>query len=186
MKVFSRIRGLFRRPKLPDRPPVSLVLLMLKPRFLDAAMLARLASKTLGVEISATDVEKRAAFVSGKAPCFVLSALGRMFLINNFPLPYFEQPDEVMANIHESRLREAVRNHRAWLSVDAFGKVDERELDDVYRALGKLAAALAMSDCLALYAPATGGLCVYEPGLIDTLTGPNPLDVFKEEAHEDP
>ena len=177
---------MLRKPALPTRPPVALVLLLLKPRFLDAAMLARLAGKTLGVQISAADVEKKAAFVSGKAPCFVLSVFGRKFLINNFPLPYFEQPDEVMANIHESRLREAIRNHRAWLSVDAFGEVDEQELDDVYRSLGKLAAALAMSDCLALYAPTTGGLCVYNPGLIDTLTGPQPLDVFKEEAHEDP
>jgi uncharacterized protein YegJ (DUF2314 family) len=159
-------------------------MLLLKPRFLDAPMLARLASKALGVEISAQDVEKRTAFVTGRAPCFVLRVFGRLLLVNNFPIPYFEQPGEILADVHELRLRKAVQDHRAWLSVDALSDVSEQDMEEVYGMLGKLVATLAMSDCLAVYAPAIGGLCVYEPNLIELLAGPNPVSAFQRVASD--
>src|SRR5262249_17244391 len=78
----------------------------------------------------------------------------------------------------ELRLRKAVRDHSAWLSVDLLGECSEDQLPDVYRTIGKLAAALTDDDCLALFAPATSQLVVFDPPMRDQLRGDDPLVLF--------
>ena len=105
------------------------------------------------------------------------------FLVNSFPRPYMDDPDEAAGEIGELRLRKAVRDHEAWVSVDLLGECAESELPAVYGTLGKLAAELIDDDCLALFAPATGPLVVYDAEMLDALRGGKPLDLFESPPH---
>src|SRR5262249_17477661 len=136
-----------------EKPLIALVLLLRAPRELDSTQLAQLASAALGRSFHDDDPEATDCFVTGVNPSFILKNGPHTFLINNFPCPYMEDPQKVAESIAELRLRKAVREHSAWLSVDLLGDWKSEEILDIYQSIGKLTAALAEEDCLAIFAP---------------------------------
>jgi uncharacterized protein YegJ (DUF2314 family) len=161
-----------------DKPIISLVLLLREPRYLDDKILAQQAGKAWHKAIDAGETEDPQDFVVGASPTFVLKCGGRVFLVHNFGKPYMDDPKKAAEDIQELRLRKCVSEHRAWLSVDALGEFEGEDLDETYRRIGKLAAALADTDCLAIYAPGIDRLNVYDAELDEKLRGPNALDAF--------
>lgn len=166
----------------PDGPPIAFVLLLRQPRDLDADELAQIASAAFDEPISA-DPDATDRFIAGSEPSFVLKLGERFFLINVFPRPYMDDRETAARSVGELRLRKAVREHEAWLSVDLLGDCTERDLPAVYRVIGKLTAALADDDCLAIYAPATGQLNAFDEDVVRQLRGDRPLALFESPTH---
>jgi uncharacterized protein YegJ (DUF2314 family) len=162
---------------------VALVLLLNEPRVLDAGLLADLASEALGEHFSAGEEEANERFVAGELPSFVLKHGERVFLVNCFARPYLDDPEEAARAISELRLRKAVREHSAWLSVDLLGDCAPEQRPEAYCNIGKLIAALADEDCLAIFAPATSQLIVYDAEMRQQLCSRDPLDLFEQSAH---
>ena len=93
-----------------EHSPISLVLLLSEPRYLDPTLLSKLVEKAWG---------KGAIIVEGKSPLLTIQADGRTFNIQNVDSPYFEQPQKIAAEMRELRLRKVIAEHRAWLSATA-------------------------------------------------------------------
>ena len=123
------------RPPAPvddeDTAPVSLVLLLNEPRFLDEYVLDRLARRALrlddvdGLDNNSpnnnspnNDSLNSGRLVIGDSPTFLVCGNRFTFLVNNYAEPYVENLDAVGDEIEDVRLRKAVRSHRAWISVD--------------------------------------------------------------------
>src|SRR4051812_1646813 len=77
-----------------DRAPISLLLLLSEPRYLDAKRLARLVEKAWGAG---------SCTVEGKSPLLRIHSQDRTFVIQNVDAPYFDQPQKVAAEMRELR-----------------------------------------------------------------------------------
>ncbi len=155
-----------------DEPPISLVLLLKQPRVLDAGALARAASEAFGVTVTPGEE------VAGETPHFLLHLDGRLFAVHNVAESYFDNAAAVAAETPELRLRKAVARHRAWLSVDFLHAALGAERDP-YPLLGKLAAALAGDDCLAVCVPARRCVYPYDESVPKKLRGADPLSALR-------
>jgi hypothetical protein len=76
---------------------------------------------------------------------------------------YFEEVDHVAASVPELRLRAALREHVGWLAVEVLtGPADAADAERLAR-VGRLLAALAPADALALYRPGTAQVSLFTP-----------------------
>jgi uncharacterized protein YegJ (DUF2314 family) len=157
-----------------DRPTIALVLLLSEPRYLDANLLLKLVEKAWG---------KQAISVEGKSPLLTIHADGRAFLIQNVDSPYFDEPQKVAAEMRELRLRKVIAEHRAWLSVEFVESKKTEEPAKVYQLIGKLIAELCDSDCLAVLAPATGAINVYDDEIREGLCHQDPAELLNNFIH---
>ena len=154
-----------------EQPMVSLVLLLSEPRYLDDAILRRLVEQAWNKQFHPTDPDAKEFVVSGDVVSVIRTTEG-MFLVNNFPSPYVDDPVEAAQSLRELRTRKAFAEHKAWLSVDLIGAGDdEQSLNEAYRRIGSLTSALLDADCLAVFCPATKQIAPVDPDLADRLRG---------------
>jgi uncharacterized protein YegJ (DUF2314 family) len=152
-----------------EGPTASLVLLLQDRRRLDAPALAKTLGDAFGVPM--TTGETGPASVTGESPHFLIRLQGRVFALHDAGRPYFDNTAAVAAELPELRLRKAVARHSAWLALDLLdGKPGE-----AYPALGRVAAALADGDCLAVCVPSRRRVYLYDDSVAAKLRGPNPL-----------
>lgn len=177
MSFWSWILSWFRRKPRPEKRIVSLVLLLREERYLDTVILKKLAENAFDVEFEDSDDAENYVVMVQDDVNYMIQAYGQTFLVNNYPRPYIEDLEEVSSEIQELRLRQAVREHRAWLSVDQFGPPTMSE-EESFRWIGRLLAELVDTDCTAIFCPANSRGCVYEPDLDDLLRSPDPLQIF--------
>jgi uncharacterized protein YegJ (DUF2314 family) len=73
-----------------------------------------------------------------------------MLQVLDAPKPYIEDAADFVKSVKDARIREAVLNHQAWLSVDCVSGSDGHQHDkqDSYRECAKLAAEFFEDDCL--------------------------------------
>jgi uncharacterized protein YegJ (DUF2314 family) len=188
MGLRSWFKGLFAANPVPparreDKPLIALVLFLDRPRDLDSSYLCGVASRALGVRFTDDEADATDQFVAGSEPSFIVKYGDHFFLINSFDRPYMDDPEEAAQSISELRLRKAVREHSAWLSVDLLGDYQPGDLATIYRTIGKLTAALADDDCLAIFAPATGQLNNFDEETREQLCGDDPLELFETSSH---
>jgi uncharacterized protein YegJ (DUF2314 family) len=189
MGLWNWLQKLFRNSptrrhvRSEEKPLNALVLFLTEPRRIDSTTIAEIATDTLGTQFRDDDSGDQENFVTGASPSFVVKHGEAYFLINVFPRPYMDNPEVAANNIPELRLRKVIKEHTAWLSVDLLGEFRERDLPHHYRIIGKLIAALADDDCLAIFAPATGQIAVFDSETCEKLQGKNPLDVFSSSGH---
>jgi uncharacterized protein YegJ (DUF2314 family) len=162
-----------------DRPPISLVLLLPAPRALDASILAQTAGQTFGVEVASSD-GGGSAFVAGASPYFLLRLRGRVFAVHNVACPYFDNPAAVAAEFPEIKLRKAVAQHHAWVSVELL-HTDIGIIENPYRMIGALSVALAGSDCLAVWIPSRQRLYAFDGSIPDKLRSLDPLGALRKQ-----
>lgn len=174
-----------RPPRLSakQKPLIAFVLFLSEPRSMDSTTLAEIATDTLGVTFRDDDREANENFVVGSPPSFVLKYGDDCFLINTFPRPYMDDPIQAGEQIPELRLRKLIVDHQAWLSVDLLSDAQPHDLTRLYRIIGKLTAALADEDCLAIFAPGTGQIAVFDDEARSCLTSPDPLSVFENASY---
>lgn len=153
--------------RLPDEPPLQAwVWLLRSSRKLDAAVLAHQVERALDIVLS--DDPQSDAFLVGVSPAYMVQLDGRTFMIHHGGRRYMEDG----APTADPRLRRALGEHRAWLSVDwlsPYARPGSSELAEAYRVLGRIAAELANEDCLALYNPATRQLLPHHARLLEQL-----------------
>lgn len=162
-------------PKKQDRL-VSLVLLLREPRQLDEHTLANTVSEAVGIAHSHD--KNSLNFVVAKPPYYQVKLKSNRFIVNNIDKPYFEEGDKLAEEIKDLKLRKAVTEHRAWLSIDWAEKEAPADLKTVYQEIGKMAVALAGPDTLAVYSPDTDRLSLYNKSVAKQLKGEDPLQAF--------
>lgn len=197
--VVSGIVSLYfnhRKNRRADKSLTALVFLLSAPRRLTETDVRAAVSKAIDVELSsdaknATDwlVSLPADRIPPSIPkdaaqSFLVRAKGRTFLINSFGMPYVENPEKFAREIRDLRLRKAIADHRAWLSVDLYGAVPtESDKSEIYAQLGKMLAGLAGPDCLAIYCPELGRCNEFTPSIIAGLESGNPRAIFEQPTH---
>lgn len=176
MGLWNWFKSLFGKGDPPeDAPIIALVLLVREPRFLDEDMLRELINTAWDADLRPDDPDAT-EFVVGASPSFMVQYRERHFLVNNFAAPYVEDVDAAAADMKELRRRQAFEQHKAWLSVDLLGDASSDDLSEAYRMIGKLVAALADGDTLAIYSTATKQMIPYDADLDAKLRSSNVLE----------
>lgn len=147
---------------------VSLVLLLSEPRTIDAAAVAHAVSHALGSEVTE-------AAVSAKPPSFVVKSGSGRFAINSVDEPYFAESDKLAVELKDPSLAEAIRKHRAWLSVDWLEKDEKADLRKVYQQISQTLAQFVRKDTLAVYSPDTDQFHLNDATLLGHLKSDDPL-----------
>lgn len=156
----------------PQRRLISLVMLLREPRALDATALAAAVGNLAGEEA------RGGVTVVAKPPRFLLRLKTGAFIVNNFDKPYFDDPQRLAQEVKDHALGESVLTHRGWLSVDWAQAEQVPDLTGVYQQIGKLIAALAGPDTLAVYCPDTDHFNMYDARLREALVSADPLKNF--------
>ncbi len=172
-------------------PIVSFVLLLREPRPLTIGDLAATVRRALGIEIWTGFDEPRGDnyILEEVEPSYIVQLKERTFRVTNSPTPYLSESEWTAVEIAEPRLRRAVVEHRAWLSVNLLrgdwkGYVlDPDEVHAAYRIIGPLVAELADDVALVLIEHETGRMNVYGPALDAELRGPDPRHALIVPAH---
>lgn len=166
-----------------EGPKYSLVLWLREPLYLDASILGQIASRAFGLPFNEGD--DCDCFVVGKETNHIMRVRDAWFLIHHWTRPYFDNPETVSDELRELRRAAAVRDHRAWFSVDFLRASGELPDAEIHALIGRMLAEVATADAeiLAVFHPATGRVSPWEPSLRDKLTGEDPLSVFEEPVH---
>jgi len=158
---------------------VSLVLLLSAPRKPSHELIAHAVSEGLGMKIS-TDA------VITKPPYHLVTVGSDKFVINDIAQPYFENSAQVADEIKNPNLSRAVRDHRAWISVDWVTAEQKADLRKVYQMIGKMTAHLSGKDTLAVYSPDMDQFALWAPTVRKGLESDDPLSVFEPEQQSQP
>ena len=165
-----------------DEQMTSLVALLPEPRYLDAAIVSRLATDAWGVEVSVDDDDELFA-VTGESPHFLIRAEDRFFELHNVSQPYFEDPEDFASRVLESRICRAVIEHDAYISIDVLDVEGSTRSDpESYRMIGKLLGELIDDSCLAICCPETGMIHPYQSNFADNLRSEDPLTALRDDA----
>jgi hypothetical protein len=117
--------------------------------------------------------------VISKPPYHLVNVGSDKFIINDIPQPYFEQSAQVADEIKNPNLSGAIREHRAWISVDWVSTEQKADLRKVYQMIGKMVAHLSGKDTLAVYSPDMDQFALWAPTVRQGLESDDPLAVFE-------
>ena len=110
---------------------------------------------------------------------FMLNADQGSFMVNSIQNAYMSRPEELARRMPDLRLRRAILDHRAWISVDFMGKAEDKKAKaDAYRTIGKLMTALGGENCLAIYCPELQRCNEFDKSLPEKLRSDDPLALF--------
>jgi len=170
-----------------EEEPASIVVLLQKPRPLNVQVLAQLLSQASGRSVRAIgtddppDRSNRPVgdMVAGASPHFIANVGGTSFVIHNLSSPYVEDPIAASETISDLRLRKAMREHKAWISMDV---LKNREATSAaYRVVARVMANFAGPDCLALYHPPLNRLVPCTEETVERLKSDDPIKaVFQD------
>ncbi len=135
---------------------ISLVALLREPITLDPTVLAKTAGRVWNLDLGDGTTEGEDGFVVASGPINTIMCQDRAYLINCFPAPYVENPEEVSESIADLRIGKLFAEHKAWFSCDALG-IDEtttpEEINAWYQHLAKLFSEFLDENCLLIYLP---------------------------------
>ena len=175
---------------------VSLVYFLSESRHVDEAAIRECVSRAIGVRFPVNDPDSDTFVIPFSPPDrkkseshirhFMVRIPVGLFAVLVSDQPYIDRPEDFARDsIRDKRLRSAVERHLAWISVDLLDDpTDPATVRDAYRIIGKILASMAGPDCLAIYCPELQRCNEFDPGLIEDLSGPDPLDLFEEPTFE--
>lgn len=193
----ERIAAEFNGPEADSRPLISLVLLLRKPRHLDATLTARYCEAAWGGSFDvirdepgseppsgpspSPKAQPNGQFVAGAPPMLVVGAANRLHLVHCNDQPYFDDPSGLADRAGDLRIRRVLEENRGWIAVDLVRRTGE-EIDpsDHYPRLARLIAELAGPDCQAIYQPAEGHFNHWDESLEAKLRDGDLTGVFAE------
>ncbi|MDX1982909.1 MAG: DUF2314 domain-containing protein [Bryobacteraceae bacterium] len=163
----------------PEKPLISLVLLLDRPRELHDDKVQHAVWEAWRRHYGPAD---EASTVVGEQPTYVVSSRDRSFVVNSYSTPYVKDVQRAAKSIEPDLVRQAFLRHKAWISVDLLRpQIPEgKEFVECMGLLGKLAAELIDEDCVALTSPHTNQTQVCSPAIREKLLGTNPFDAFRE------
>ena len=175
---------------------VSLVYFLSESRHVDEAAIRECVSRAIGVRFPVNDPDSDTFVIPFSPPDrkkseshirhFMVRIPVGLFAVLVSDQPYIDRPEDFARDsIRDKRLRSAVERHLAWISVDLLDDpTDPATVRDAYRIIGKILACMAGPDCLAIYCPELQRCNEFDPGLIEDLSGPDPLYLFEEPTFE--
>lgn len=179
------------------KPFLSLVLLFRESPYLDAEVLARLATKAWGIPVSGSSAQEDSpeeenesedddkAFIVGDAPLFMGKHPNAFVIVHHFDRQYFDDSAAAAEDMVELRLRKAIEEHSAWTAVDVvrwMGDEDDAEAGS-YRLVARLLAELADENVLAVFDPDAGMLFAYDPETERKLRSDDPRAELREQYY---
>src|SRR3954470_19601738 len=133
----------------PQKPLVSIVLLLRQGRFMNDKAVARAATVAWGAPFTTGDPRSNGNLVAGETPLFVIRAGEESYVVHNQDQRYFESDKDTQAQ--ELRLRNALAEHRAWIAVDLLDAENKKRApQEAYPKIGRLVAELSGPDCVAV------------------------------------
>jgi uncharacterized protein YegJ (DUF2314 family) len=163
-----------------EKPMTSIVLLRSKPKALDDRILLEHLRDAWDEHRKLGEDE---LFVAGDGPIHIVKSPQGMWMIHNHASPYFDggNPAERMP---ELRLRKALEEHAAWISVDLMhGFVGDLPPDIYYPYIFRLIRELADEDTLAILRPETGEINIWNDEVATRLGSMEPLEAFATPVH---
>ena len=173
LSAFGLLSGAaFSAPDVPVATPphrmISLVLLLSEPRSLNTTTVAQAASR-------GWDTQVPESAVTASPPSFVIKSAPGRYAINSVDKPYFADSSKLADEVKDPALAGAIREHRAWMSVDWLGNDDKTDMRVVYQHISQVIVQLIGKDTLAIYNPDTDQFHINDATLIDHLNSPDPL-----------
>ncbi len=166
-------------------PMYCIVWLLASPRFLSMEEAAEILKRVLGLPYCTEENSEYG--VMGDSHHIMFMYEGEAYLINNLPQPYMEPEEGFLKEIRDLRLRNALENHKSWLSIDYLPgkKSGKPDMKKVYPILGKIAAEFYKEDCLAIYFTETHINLPAEPWILDALRSDSPMETIKEKFQQE-
>ncbi len=163
-----------------DKPMTSIVLLRRTPKPLDSKILLETVRDAWDEPRKLGEEE---LFVVGEGPFYILRSPQGMWMVHNHPASYFDDKDKA-AKMPELRLRKAIEEHTAWLSVDLMsGFLGDLPTDVYYPYIFRLIRELADDDTLAILRPETGQINIWSDEVAKSLGSMEPLEEFATPVH---
>lgn len=160
-------------------PMISLVLMLKSPRYMEAAVLAQIVESAWGGEYTSGDELMSTGFVVGEKPLFVIKCPFGLFMVNVFDAPYWNDPEDVADAFNDLRMKAAISEHTAWLSVDWMASTSEEMTPEVvYPAIARLLYELADEDVLLIHRPETRQINLWTDDVAELLLRPNGAEIF--------
>ena len=172
---------------------VSLVLLLSEAREPTVESISRCVSTALDIELDPDD-QHATQFVirmptptekihhKGNVERFMIKVDVGVFAVLSSTQPYMtNRHAAARRDIRDKRLRTAIEEHRAWISVDLMGEPGSREeKKTAYRSISLMLAAMTGPDCVAICCPERQLCNEFDPGLIELLRSDDPLSLFDD------
>ncbi len=180
----------------PNDNLVSLVYFLSDAKKADEATVRSCVENALGIKFDFDDPDSEHFVMPFRAPDsgndedaidhFMVKIPQGLFAVLVASQPYIDEPAAfARESIKDKRLRNAVQNHQAWLSVDLMDDTtDPDKVNTAYSIIGKILATMAGPDCLAIYCPELQRCNEFDLGLIEVLSSSNPLALFEEPTFE--
>jgi uncharacterized protein YegJ (DUF2314 family) len=160
----------------------SLVVLLRRLRHLDQGILQQAVKNAFNVDLSGAGKDSTEFILSGPGfPTDLIQVQGSLLSVGSFAHPYFSNKEKMASQITDLRLRKAVMDHDACLSVTA---LRWPQGEDPYPTIGKLLAELVNGDGLAILAPALGRMHPWDSNLKAALRGGDPLEDVRKSSPE--
>ncbi len=207
---FEMVRWLLRKTSRPAAlsssddedliPPdnlISLVYFLSERRDAEEASIRTCVSNALGIKFNTANTNSEYFVIQFTPPDeargtddgikhFMVRIPQGLFAVLVSDQPYISNPGQFAhQSIRDKRLRNAVESHRAWISVDLMDDPSESTTTAAaYQVIGKILAALAGPDCLAIYCPELQRCNEFDLSLIESLSSSSPLALFNEPTFE--
>jgi uncharacterized protein YegJ (DUF2314 family) len=167
-----------RRAHEPKKSAESIVLLLRAPAKIDNRLLAHLFSEESGKQVDAIAARSDSStenFVMGgdDATRFVAVVGQTMFVTYSMPKPYGDKT-VVAQGTKDVRLRDAIEQHNAWMSIDFADPA--QATPENYRLIARVLSHFADENCLALYHPRSNTMVVRQPETVAALRASDPIN----------
>lgn len=172
-------RRLSRRMRMRSRtePRVaSIALLLDQPALLDEPRIAAAVERATGKLVEAGERADGRSCVAGRSPLFLLRLEERLYVVHDSPIPYFHDPAIAAAAFGPTPHGEALRDHVAWIAIDAAdGRDGPRDHAEAYRTIGRTLAELWSDRVTALALPEAHRVLPAMPRAFDALRDEDPF-----------
>lgn len=180
----------------PNDNLISLVYFLSDAKQADEETVRSCVENALGIKFEVDDPESEHFVMPFRSPDsgneadaiqhFMVKIPQGLFAVLVASQPYIDDPAAfARESIKDKRLRNAVQDHQAWLSVDLMDDTtDPGKVNAAYSIIGKILASMAGPDCLAIYCPELQRCNEFDLGLIEVLSSSNPLALFEEPTFE--
>lgn len=163
------------------KPMLSFVLWERTPRMLDDRILAQVIGSSWPGDYTQQD-EDAACFVVGSSPVFMVRSPSGMFMVHNQAQPYLDDIKSAAESTMDLRIRKAIEEHQAWLSVDLLSDPSDSSStrETIYREIGRLIAELSGPDTIGLFHPESDRFFPWSPELDQALKSGDGLNALED------
>jgi len=160
-------------PDFSESEMISMVGLFESIPFLSEEVLAMHVKRAWGIEFETHDEAE--TFVAGESPLFVIKTEDRVYTVNHFDRPYFDNVEELVDGVAELRMKHVLKMHQGWISVDLMTKPDNLDLEFEYSKIGQLLNQMMDDRALGILVPQYMRLVPWDNSVESAITSDKPL-----------